>query len=91
MTVSRKTLIPQIEPTDCRECLAFHREASSKLRERDLELEQAFESHDVARIEQDFDRSYMELFRAWMDHKSTHETGTMRKYIAQIRSQQQQV
>jgi hypothetical protein len=74
----------------CRECIAFHREASAKLNERDLALEQVFDAHEIAEVEQEFDRNYMALFRAWMDHKTTHETGTMRKYIAQIRAQHTQ-
>ena len=86
--MSRKTSIPKIESFDCRECLAFHKEASEKLREREFALEQAFDSHDIAQIEQDFDACYMAIFRAWMDHKSTHETGSLREYVAQFRQQQ---
>jgi hypothetical protein len=83
--VSRTSAIPRVEPTDCSQCLAFHREASTKLRERDLALEQAFDAAQVAEIEQEFDRSYIAIFRAWMDHKSTHETGSIRKYLEQIK------
>jgi hypothetical protein len=86
--VTRTSTIPRVEPTDCSQCLAFHREASTKLRERDLALEQAFDAAQVAEIEQEFDRSYIAIFRAWMDHKSTHETGSLREYVAQFRQQQ---
>jgi hypothetical protein len=67
--------------------MAFHREASQQLRERDIALEQAFDSTEIAQIEQDFDRQYIALFRGWMDHKATHETGSLRKYVAQFREQ----
>lgn len=86
--MSRKTAIPQIESLNCHECLAFHKEASQKLREREFALEQAFDSHDIAQIEQDFDACYLAIFRAWMDHKATHETGSLRKFVAQFRTQQ---
>ena len=87
-TVSRKTLLPKIETIHCRECIAFHKEASAKLREREFALEQAFDSHDIAQIEQEFDTHYMSIFRAWMDHKTTHETGSLRKFVEQFRAQQ---
>jgi hypothetical protein len=67
--------------------MAFHREASQQLRERDISLEQAFDAAEVAQIEQDFDRQYIALFRGWMDHKATHETGSLRKYVEQFRDQ----
>jgi hypothetical protein len=67
--------------------MTFHREASQQLRERDIALEQAFDAAEIAQIEQDFDRHYIALFRSWMDHKATHETGTLRKFVAQFRDQ----
>jgi hypothetical protein len=65
--------------------MAFHRQASQRLRERDIALEQAFDAAEIAQIEQDFDREYIALFRNWMEHKATHETGSLRRYVAQFR------
>jgi hypothetical protein len=75
--------IPKLEvETACRECEGFLTRLREAMRSRDAELEQALSGNEVTRVERRFSSVYGSLFRAWMDHKLTHESGSLRRYLA---------
>lgn len=73
----------------CAACNRFVQELSAAVRQRQSELEEAFETTEVAEAEQRFDEAYSAKFRAWIDHRMTHDTGSLRKYVAAFRSNHQ--
>jgi hypothetical protein len=75
--------LPTLDPmTACVECREFVHSLSALMRSRDADLEHAFDSIEVENLEERFKREYRELFLCWMDHKLSHETGSLRRYIA---------
>ena len=66
----------------CHDCDAFIAELAELTCTRDAEVEQALESTAVAEAEERFRSSYAERFSAWMEHRRTHESGSLRRYLA---------
>jgi hypothetical protein len=75
--------IPQLDPhTPCRECQRFLRQILEVRHQRDSLLERAFETTEIVEVEQQFQNDYSSVFRCWMEHKLTHESGSLRRYVA---------
>jgi hypothetical protein len=75
--------IPTLEPnTACHECNRFFAELGEVMRSRDAESEQALNADELTLVERRFSAAYGSIFRDWMDHKLTHESGSLRRYLA---------
>lgn len=75
--------LPTLDPTTaCVECRGFVQSLSCLMRSRDADLEHAFDPVEIENLEERFQREYREVFLCWMDHKLTHETGSLRRYLA---------
>jgi arsenate reductase-like glutaredoxin family protein len=69
----------------CTECQAFRRQLAEREREFESLRKQTIDAAELGELKQSFDSAHIAIFRNWMEHKSTHESGSFHKFVERFR------
>jgi hypothetical protein len=70
----------------CDECRGYVSRLASIECSYLAELAEAFESTEIAETEHRCRAEYNSVFRDWMEHKLSHETGSLKRYLDILKS-----
>jgi hypothetical protein len=69
----------------CDECQAFRRQLAEREREFESLRKQTIDAAELGELKQSFDSAHIAIFREWMEHKATHESGSFHKFVEKFR------